>query len=130
MPARPKPIYQRLASLLVALRNCETSGNSEWAERHAESIKHMMQHAPHGGGFDSGTQLDMDQSSEEKLVFKTAYHHMNDAGYYDGWTEHIITVTPSFDGFHLKVSGRDRNDIKDYIHDAFENFLDTYVERE
>jgi hypothetical protein len=119
------PLYKRLSSTLVALRNCEANGNSEWAEKHAERIKKMMNHAPHGGGFDSGTTLDMDVSGERRLVFNTAYHHMSEHGYYTGWTEHTVKVTPSFAGFDLKISGRNRNDIKEFIADSFEIFLDT-----
>jgi hypothetical protein len=34
-------------------------------------------------------------------------------------------VKPSFDtdGFSLRITGIDRNDIKDYIHEIFYNFL-------
>jgi hypothetical protein len=49
---------------------------------------------------------------------------MNDGGFYDGWTEHTITVTPSFIGsMNIKISGRDRNQIKDYLHDVFSTAL-------
>jgi len=119
------PLYKRLSSTLVALRNCERSGNTEWIEKHRERIKQMMGHAPSGSGFDNGTTLDMDKSGGSKLVFNTAYHHMNEHGYYNGWTDHTVTVTPSFDGFDLKISGRNRNDIKEMMHDTFEIFLDT-----
>lgn len=57
-------------------------------------------------------------------MFETSVHHMNPDGYYDGWTEHTVTVTPSFIGrFDLKVSGRDRNGIKDYIAEVFGSVL-------
>lgn len=87
----------------------------------------MMRHAPHGSGFDNGTMLDFDKSGGAKLVFTTAFHHMTEHGYYSGWTEHTVTVTPAFDGFDLKISGRDRNDIKDYIADVFNTFLLTDI---
>jgi hypothetical protein len=60
---------------------------------------------------------------------------MNDTGYYDGWTEHTVTVTPSFSGINIRVSGRNRNDIKDYIHETFSYALrsdvtyDLFIER-
>jgi len=45
---------------------------------------------------------------------------MNEHGFYDGWTEHRITVKPSLAfGFELTISGRDRNEIKDYLSDVF-----------
>lgn len=79
---------------------------------------------PSGAGFDAGTKLDLGRSTGEKLVFTTSFHHMDEHGGYDGWTEHTITVKPSmqFD-FDLKVSGRDRNGIKDYIAEQFDYTL-------
>jgi hypothetical protein len=118
-----KPLYQRLVSALTAMRNCERSENTEWLERWRDDLETMMRQAPSGGGFDAGTTLDMDVSGERRLVFNTSFHHMTEHGYYDGWTAHTVVVTPAFDGFNLKVTGRDRNEIKDYIADAFDTFL-------
>lgn len=80
-------------------------------------VRHQL---PSGSGFDSGTELDWNRSTEDKLVFTTAFHHMNDSGMYDGWTRHNVTVTPSFHhGCNITVSGQNRNDIKDYIAEIF-----------
>jgi hypothetical protein len=56
-------------------------------------------------------------------VLETAFHHMTEYGYYDGWTEHTVRVYPEFDGFRMTISGRNRNDIKDYIYDTFHDCL-------
>ena len=82
-----------------------------------------MSHAPSGSGFDSGTELVT--GSMNKLVFKTAFHHMDEMGGYDGWTEHKVTVTGSllFD-YNIKISGRDRNNIKEYMTEVFCAWLD------
>lgn len=126
---KPTPLYRRLASLLQAARNCDAAKNAEWAARHRNTIRDLVkQHMPEGSGFDSGTELDEDASTPEKLVFTTSFHHMNDGGMYDGWTEHKVTVTPSLAfGYELRVSGRDRNGIKDYIAETFGHALDTEV---
>lgn len=117
-------LYSELASALDARKRCAESGNDEWFNKWTERIKALVDEMPSGSGFDSGTQLDEDASHADKLVFNTAYHHMNDGGCYDGWTEHTVTVTPSFQfGFHLRVTGRDRNDIKSYIVDCFSEAL-------
>lgn len=60
-------------------------------------------------------------------LFTALFHLMNDVGYYDGWTEHTVTVTPSFGGVNLRISGRNRNDIKESIHQAFDTALKTEV---
>ena len=124
-----RPLYRELASLVCARQNCAKSGNSEWHDRHTERIEELVRnHMPSGSGIDSGTHLDLDKSSEDRLVFRFGYHHMNDCGIYDGWTEHKAIVIPSLQfGFHLNITGRDRNDIKDYLHDVFSAALSEEV---
>jgi hypothetical protein len=117
-------IYQQIASRLLAMENCRKTGNTEWLEKHEQTINKLVEdHMPSGSGFDNGTHLNYKDSTPNTLVFNTSYHHM-DEGCYDGWTEHTVTVKPSLAfGFDLRISGRDRNGIKDYIHDAFHTAL-------
>ena len=87
-----------------------------------DHIREIMEAAPHGSGFDAGTELD-DKSTPKKLIFNTSYHHMDEAGYYIGWTDHQVIITPSFVGMDIKVTGKNYNDIKDYIEDVFCNWM-------
>jgi len=100
-----------------------------WEDTHEATIAHLVDDLmPSGSGFDNGTRIDLDRSHAEKLVFTTSYHHMNDGGYYDGWTDHVITVTPSFRGVNIRVSGRNRNGLADIVFDTFDHALKTEVE--
>jgi hypothetical protein len=128
MTMLPTKLYQRLAGLLQARENCEKSHNTEWYARHAERAETLVkEHMPSGGGFDSGTTLDFGDSTPEKLVFHTSYHHMTDGGY-DGWTNHDVTVRPSLAfGCLVTIGGHNRNDIKDYIGDCFAEALSLEV---
>ncbi len=121
-------LYSELASLIEARRNCASNDNP-WFDKHTESIEMLVsRHMPHGSGFDSGTKIDLDESHADKLVFHADFHHMNDGGYYDGWTEHVVTVTPSLQfNYHIRISGRNRNEIKDLIHQSFDVALSTDV---
>lgn len=122
-------LYQKLASLIVAMRNCQKSGNVEWYNTHKHNAETLVRsHMPHGSGFDSGTYLRVEECTEDKLVFTTDYHHMDEHGMYGAWTAHKVTVRPSlaFD-FHLGISGRNPNDVKDYIHEVFRTALNTEV---
>jgi hypothetical protein len=118
-------IAQKIASTIAALRNCAASGNSEWLARHGETLATIERNElPSGSGIDSGTRIDMERSTPEKLVFLVSFHHMNDVGLYDGWTEHAVTVRPSFVyGLDIRVSGPNRNDIKDYLTEVFQSAL-------
>lgn len=126
-------LYSELASRVDAIRTLDKAYNGEdktgWIAKHSDAIRSLIaQHMPSGSGFDNGTQIDFDSCHADRLVFTTSFHHMNDVGYYDGWTDHTITVTPSFiGGFNLRISGRNRNDIKEYIHQAFNGALRTEV---
>jgi hypothetical protein len=116
-----RKLYQIIAGAIAARENCRKSGNTEWFVRHEETIEKLTrEHMPSGGGFDNPTTLDLDNSTADRLRFKTAFHHMDDHGYYAGWSYHPVTVTPSLaNGFELVIGGRDRNQIKDYIAETF-----------
>jgi hypothetical protein len=125
-----RKVYQELAMLVQARLNCEKAGNSEWHTKHTEKAESIVWgRMPSGSGIDNGTKLNWDESKPEKLVFDFGFHHMNDGGYYDGWTAHQAIVTPSLaSGFDLRITGRNRNEIKDYLHEVYSYALDLPVE--
>ena len=125
-----KPVYQVIASAFQARLNCEKSGNTEWHGRHADRIESLVQElAPSGSGFDNGTSFNMEESKPERLVFDTAFHHMNDGGYYDGWSHHKVIVTPSLVfGFDMRITGQNKRDIKEYMLDVFSEFLSKNID--
>jgi len=116
--------YQQIASVLLARNNCSASGNTEWRHRHEDTIAATVKnHMPSGSGFDNGTVLD-ESSTPQRLVFTTSFHHMDDNGYYCGWSDHSVIVTPDLVfGFSLRVTGRNVRDIKDYIAEIFSDCL-------
>lgn len=125
---RSGTVCELLASTVQAMHNCIASDNHEWRDKHEATIRQLVDDfMPSGSGWDNGTTLDMAKSNCNRLVFTGAYHHMDEAGGYAGWTEHEITVTPAFGGFHVKVGGRNRNDIKDYLSDLFLGCLSSVV---
>lgn len=94
--------------------------NREASEVYKERLEKMSEELPSGSGFDSGTDINLIKSSIKKLVFDTSFHHMNENGYYDGWTNHAVVIEPSFGvAPFIRVSGVDKNGIKDYIADTF-----------
>lgn len=126
MSTRKRTIAQALAGTIAAIRNCEKNGNTEWHARHTATLESIMDSAPSGSGIDSGTQIELDRCNGRALVFSTAYHHMTEHGFYDGWTDHKVTARASFVyGVELTISGRDRNEIKDYLAECFQMWLAT-----
>jgi len=122
---RRMPLYQLIARAGDAARSCAEHGNSEWQQVWEELLAQCEELLPSGSGFDAGTQIEY--AGANKIVLKTAYHHMID-GYYDGWTEHVVTVTPNLvHGFDLKISGRNKHDVKEYIAEVFYDVLRSEV---
>lgn len=128
---------QALASALFSLQGLEShfarvgfadeaarAAHIEWArDIHESRIAQIMGELPAGAGFDNGITL-ADASTPSRLIFETAFHHMDDSGMYAGWSEHRVTVTPSLVwGIEMRIGGRDRNGIKDYIAESFRDAL-------
>ena len=115
-------VYRELARLIESFRHAPTK---EWVQHWEDRITELEEgFLPRGSGFDGGTVVDKERSKPDKLVLHTEYHHMNE-GMYTRWTQHTVTVTPSLaNGLELKVSGRNKNGIVDYIYDVFYNVLD------
>lgn len=120
-----RKLYVELANTIQARTNCINSGNAEWRAKHTDTINQIVRDLlPSGSGWDCGTKIDLDSSTGEKIVLYGSWHHMNDGGYYTGWTEHIITVRPSLtSGISLSISGRDRNDVKEFLYQMFDDYL-------
>lgn len=108
-------VAKHLASMGMAITQC----GPEWEAKHRASIAQIVaDFLPSGSGWDRGTTFDMD-GRDDRLIFSGSYHHVDNAGMYDGWTDHRIIVTPTFDGISVDVKGRNRNDIKEYLGDIF-----------
>lgn len=125
------PVWREIASRFTSYLNTggdptfKTHFGEFWNSTHREWIEWLTKnYLPHGSGFDSGTQFDFDKSRRERLVFHTLFHHMDEHGGYTEWTHHIVSITPSLVcGFEVKVSGVNKNDIKEYIGDTFHENL-------
>ena len=115
--------YKQIAREGQAATECTGDYRAAALERLETLERHYL---PYGSGFDSGSHIV--DAGKQKIIIKSSYHAMDDNGYYDGWYDFTITVTPSFSstGFEAKIAGRfgKRQDIKDYILDEFWRHLE------
>lgn len=107
------------------VRACQVC-NETYKSEAENKLNKMIENLPSGSGFDIGTNFEYkdkaNKQPDKKLVFNTSFHHMDENGFYDGWTEHKIIITSSLlYGYDLKVTGINKNDIKDYIRQTFDN---------
>jgi hypothetical protein len=119
--------YSAIARYINQIGNLEKFNTPEslnMALKVEELVENMvLEYLPRGSGFDKGTKINWDESNENKLVFETAFHHINERGYYNGWTEHKVIITPNLMfGFNIKIAGKNREEIKCVIHDRFYSF--------
>jgi hypothetical protein len=131
MQTNPKqvPLYHALSVAIQARANSIKSNNTEWEIKWKERICSLAHNfLPSGAGIDKGSWVNMDTSHAERIVIHLSYHHMDGNGYYDGWTDHTIIATPSFwNHVNLRISGRDRNEVKEDLHAAFYDALTQLV---
>jgi hypothetical protein len=121
-------VYQAIADAIARLARAKEYPESYLSKVRAESASDTLRHIereilPSGSGFDCGTTIDLDESDPEKIVLRVNYHHITENGFYDGWTYHRVILTPAFDGFYLRVTGKNRNGISEFIERLFYDLL-------
>lgn len=121
------PLYKALAQAISAISRC----NPEWSEKYRDHLESFERnHLPHGSGFDAGCKVDLDKSTPDKIYIDFSFHHMDLNGFYCGWTDHTVKITPSlqFD-FEIKIT-RNRIDDStlDYFHDTIHYALSEPVD--
>lgn len=134
------PLYKAIARQFERYKRSTTEEIEYDAEEQIETL--VRNHLPHGSGFDSGFVFDFDESTLEpseclKLTF--AYHHMNENGYYCGWSYWTLTITPSLAmGYNFEIKADsdltliddedlDPDGFKEYADDTIAHCLDTQV---
>ena len=114
-----KTVASEIYSRLTAIENCKKSGNAEWLDKHTEKLIELEKSLPSGSGIDCGTKIDTRDLKANQFKLTLSFHHMDENGFYDGWTDHVITVRPSFSGLDLTISGKNKNYIKEYLLDTY-----------
>ena len=132
-----QPLYQAIATEIQRYHSIEDAATrfgwtvedkSSMSAQISDSLDSLQSLLASGSGFNCGSKIDLDKSKPERLQINTEFHHMNDGGYYDGWTDHAVTVRPSLAaGFDMSIGGRNLNDIKEYIASVFDYDLNRQV---
>jgi hypothetical protein len=116
-----------LIRAIVQTIDWKNRAEGEWHDRACWRLDRLVDMLPHGSGIDSTSEIidyKMDKNGNCTMVsFRSDYHHMNADGYYDGWTQHTVKVYPDWAGVRLNITGRNRNDIKDYLHATWDYAL-------
>lgn len=99
---------------------------SSVCEDRIDKLEKML---PSGSGIDSGCKINREKSGEDKVIIEFDFHHMDDNGYYDGWTHHEIIIKPKlWNNFDFRITGRNKRMIEDYLNDVFDYALREEIE--
>ena len=122
-------LYKHFSGTLQAYQNCIKTGNEIWEKKHLEKLNAMIDELPHGSGIDSDVELNLEKSNPNKLVFNFSFHFMDENGMYDGWIDYKLTVIPDlYNDFYLNITGRNKQEIKDYLYEIFDYALKQEVD--
>jgi len=121
---KPRPLYEEIAILIDAIKNCQQMGNAVWEDNHRERLQEIERnHLPSGAGFDSGSTINLDRCSQNRIVIESGFHMMDEWGSYIGWIHFDVIVVPVFGGIDVIVKGpfakADAMDLKEYIATVF-----------
>ena len=121
-------VYQKLAGRFSAYLNCIKENNEEWEQNHKDSIETITNVClPSGPGIDSGNSFDFNKSKQNKLVINSSWHIMNQNGYYDGWIDFTVTITPDLiSELNIDIRGnfgKKHQDLKSYLSDLYYSAL-------
>ena len=115
-------VYQQLARLV------DWNPTGEYLDSKNEQMEDLVKnYLPSGSGFDGDISID-EKSTDKKIILHVEYHHMNDNGFYDGWSTFKIIITPSLAyDYSLVVKGE--TVVKKYFYDGvFKNYIiDTFM---
>ncbi len=121
-------IYQALGgyvnNVVQRLKSSDSVSDSMCNNSIENAENLVAEHFPSGSGFDSGTTIEWDECKYNKIVLRADFHHIDDNGFYCGWSEHKIVIKPSFTfGYDLVITGKNRRGIKEYIGDIIHGIL-------
>lgn len=61
-------VIREIASRIAARQNCIKSGNLAWQHSHEDVLRALAEELPSGSGIDCGTKIDLDDSTQDKVV--------------------------------------------------------------
>ena len=124
-------LISKIALIVQARQNCKKDNPNGyiWFEKHTDYLEEInKKYLPHGSGIDHGCKIDLELSNEKRIVITFGYHFMDENGYYDGWIDYKLIIKPSFQGIDMKITGRDKNWIKEYLYSTFNYCLNQIIE--
>ena len=121
-------LISRIYRSLQAMDNCLNDNKPGWAKNHSYFLDDLEKnYLPHGSGIDSGCKIDRTFKEDQITIF-VDFHNMDENGYYCGWSNFKLICKPEFDGISMRITGKDKFFVKDYLYDLFDTVLNEEIE--
>lgn len=129
-----KKLYREISIKINAISHCIESGNTEWEIKHSNDLRELESFLPCGSGFDSGCEI-LESSTDERIIIESSYHAMDENGFYCGWYDFRIEISPSLI-FNFEIDlicdfpdNPELYGLDDYIIDVFDYHLNQEIEK-
>ena len=119
-------LYQKIIQTTKALESCEEKGMIDAYDNHYKTLQNIHKnYLPSGSGFDG--EMNIESATDSKLIIRFDWHILNDNGYYDGWLDLLLIMTPNLsNNFDMKIkwytNGNDKRKVEKYK-SLIEDFL-------
>ena len=82
----------------------------------------VKNYLPSGSGFDGDISID-ERSTDEKIIIRVEYHHMDTNGFYDGWSTFKVIITASM-AYNYCMQVKGESVVRKYFyHVGFDDFV-------
>ena len=110
-------VYQQLARLV------DRNPTGEYLDSKNEQMEDLVKnYLPSGSGFDGDISID-EKSTDKKIILHVEYHHMNDNGFYDGWSTFKVIITASM-AYNYSMQVKGESVVRKYFyHVGFDDFV-------
>ena len=110
-------VYQQLARLV------DWNPTGEYLDSKNKRVEDLVKnYLPSGSGFDGDISID-EKSTDEKIILRVEYHHMDINGFYDGWSTFKVIITASM-AYNYCMQVKGESVVRKYFyHVGFDDFV-------
>ena len=110
-------VYQKMARLV------DWNPTGSYIISKNEQMEDLVKnYLPSGSGFDGDISID-ERSTDEKIIIRVEYHHMDTNGFYDGWSTFKVIITASM-AYNYCMQVKGESVVRKYFyHVGFDDFV-------
>lgn len=92
-------LIEKIAIFLPSSKHTENTFDAS----KENAVDQLNEYLPSGSGIDCGSKINFCESTRSKIVIDSAYHYMDENGFYSGWFDFVVIATIDFVGIDVNV---------------------------